>query len=406
LVWTGNKDAVSFYSHEVLPPDKTLKAIVKVGFEQWKDNKWSTVYTSGQKAEELMEVTFTTGTAPDVIPLNNVDYAYPVVNQKFFLTEESNRGFVQLKRGQSYLFTTDYKYEVQFTKPDGTYQAVPFAYNSSNNRIDYSLPGLSSQQNYGFDIVLLNKAGTDQPSVVTDQQNIGTEDDEIILTNKKASSIVRNDLGKSLLDYDFSTSRHSTFARKIESVRKGSAVAGRLSSDVIDLRYDITEGESFEIAELSGTEFTGFKPLVTAKALLTDDYFKEDIYPFNYKTYPVAGLLLARDTTALGFPPVKSIPVSTAYLTEVENNNFNGLARQRFPYIYNLPQIYKEDFVDLQHKIVNRFLGTAQQSQYNYMINGYYKFIRSGYYKVRLQYVLPDGTVGTNADFDFYNFIK
>jgi hypothetical protein len=90
----------------------------------------------------------------------------------------------------------------------------------------------------------------------------------------------------------------------------------------------------------------------------------------------------------------------------VENGNFYGLARQRFPYIYNLPQIYRQDFTDLQQKIVNQFLGTARQADYNYIINGYYRFIREGNYTIELQYTLPDGTKGTSTRFDYYNFIK
>ncbi len=407
LVWSSNSDAVSFYSHEVLPPNKPLKAIVKVGFEQWQNGKWVVVYTSGQKAEEFMEATFTTGTAPDVIPLTNVEYAYPVVDQKFFLRDESNAGYIQLKRGQSYLFSTDYKHEVHITSASNDREALAFTYDAGQNRIKYTLPELDLQTTYGFDVVTLsNAAGGEATAVENTVQAVNDEENTIEVTNRQAATVIRSDVGKSLLNYTIATSRFETFAEKVNSIQKGNAVAGRVSSDVITLQYEITQGEPFEVLEMTGTSFSGSKALVDVKAILSDAYFKEDIDPVVYRNYPVAGIKLDRDVNILGFPPVKSVPVSAAYLTEVENGNFYGLARQRFPYIYNLPQIYRQDFTDLQQKIVNQFLGTARQADYNYIINGYYRFIREGNYTIELQYTLPDGTKGTNTRFDYYNFIK
>ncbi|MBT1705119.1 hypothetical protein [Chryseosolibacter indicus] len=407
LVWTQNKDAVSFYSTEVLPPGKSLKAIVRVGFEEWQRGQWVTVYTAGLKAEELMEASFSTGIAPDVIPINNVEYSYPVVDQKFFLQGESRNAYVQLKRGQSYLFSQDFKHEVQFLLADGSKQSLGFIYDAASNRIKYNMPDLMSQKEYSFNLVTLNKDGSAiQNTPVAESVNVGNEDDIITVANKQASTLIRSDVGRVLLAYQFTTSRHNTLAEKIQSITKGSAAAGRLASDVIDLRYEISSGEPFDVTELVGTEFSGFKPTVNATAVLDDEYYKQDISPILYQNYPVAGIKLERDVNILGLPPIKAIPISTSYLTEVELNNFNGYARKWIPYIYNLPQIYKEDFIDLQHKIVNRFFDTPSQAQYNYIINGYYKFVRSGYYKVKFQYVMPDGTKGTEAYFDYYNFIK
>ncbi|HTJ51833.1 MAG TPA: hypothetical protein VL443_20375 [Cyclobacteriaceae bacterium] len=406
LVWSQMNDNVSFYSHEVLPPTKKLKASVKVGFEQWQNGKWNVVYTSGKKAEEIMEVTFTTGTAPDVIPMTNIEYVYPVVEQKFFLKDETKNGYIQLKRGQSYLFSTEYKHEIQVTGADGV-QSASFTYVPAANKINYTMPELTLHSNYSVNVVTLSKGDSTSQSA-SDQQTdlVNTADDAISVTNRQAGSVVRADVGKSLLGYTFSTGQYGTFREKINTIQKGSAVAGRLSSDVINLQYEIAGGEPFEPMELQGSSYSGGLPLVEATAAINDAYYQEDMYPLIYKNYPVEGITLDRNVNDLGFPPIKAIPLSTSYLTEVENNNYDGIARHRFPYIYNLPMIYKEDFVFLQSKIVNRFLGTSQQSKYDYIINGYYKFIRSGNYTIRLQYTTPDGTKGSNAEFDYYNFIK
>lgn len=407
VIWTSNKDAASFYSDEVLPPNKTLKALVRVGFEQWNGTKWITVYTSGKKAEEFLDVTFTTGTAPAVIPIQNIQYAYPVLDQQFFLKDETKAAYIQLKRGQSYLFDGNYTYEIQLTGSDGIKQSIPFTYVASENKLQYTLHDLGNKQKYSIDVVSFTKNATQQDAAIAEQKETISEGDNTIqVTTRQANDVVRSDVGKVLLTYNFATSTHNTFKEKVSSIQKGSAIAGRLSSDVINLRYETTGGEPFELTELKGTVFSGNEPLIFAEALLIDKYYQEDIYPVVYKDYPIGGLLLTRDTISLGAPPVKAVPISTAYLTEVENNNYSGIARQRFPYIYNLPMIYKQDFVDVQTKVVNRYMGTAEQSQYNYIISGYYKFIRAGNYKIMLGYRLPDGTPGTTAEFEYYNFIK
>jgi hypothetical protein len=271
----------------------------------------------------------------------------------------------------------------------------------------YTIPDLSTSQGYILDVVLFKpNASENTGEGSTTSQVIVQGENAITVTSAEATDVVRGDIGKSLLNYNFTTSAYSTLAQKIQGVQKSSAVAARLASDVINLQYQISGGEPFELAELEGTTFTNESALIKTYAILTDSYYRDDVYPINYKKYPLDGIVLFRDTTQLGFPPAKSINVSTAYLTEVENNNFSGVAKQYFPFIYNLPRIYKDDFVELQNKVVNAFLGTSRQSEYAYIINGYYKFIKSGYYRVRLQYVLPDGTKGTSGDFDFYNFIN
>ena len=405
LVWSSNKDNVSFFSNEVLPPSKKLKATVRVGFEQWLNGKWSIVYTSGQKAEETMDVTFTTGTAPKVIPMSNVEYAYPLADQRYFLKGEFPKGYVQLKRGQSYLFSKDFKHEVQVLREDGV-TSIPFTYDEGSNRLTYSMPELDTQSPYTVSIVTLSQGGNAVAAV--DQQNTiaNSGDDLITVTNRQAGSVVRTDVGQELLAYGFTTSRHATFKEKVESIRKGREVAGYVSSDLINLQYDIVDGEPFDVAELAGGLLAGTKPLVEAEALLTDEYYTTQMYPLVYKEYPVAGMVLERDVTILGFPPKRAVPVSSAYLTEIESGNFNGIARRRFPYIYNLPLAYRQDFVDMQSKIVNRFAGTSQAVKYEDIMSRYCPLIRPGYYTIRLQYVSPDGTKGTYGDFEYYNFIK
>nr|HPI00203.1 hypothetical protein [Chitinophagaceae bacterium] len=69
-------------------------------------------------------------------------------------------------------------------------------------------------------------------------------------------------------------------------------------------------------------------------------------------------------------------------------------------------EIYKNDFLDIQNQIVNKYLGSGQAMQFDYLINGYYPFIRRGIYRVKYQYVLPDGKLGSSKVIGYENPIK
>jgi hypothetical protein len=126
-----------------------------------------------------------------------------------------------------------------------------------------------------------------------------------------------------------------------------------------------------------------------------------------YKNYPAAQniVLTNRDTTELGLYPRRALPVQQFYLQAL-GDEANPHPGTRLPYIYDLTRIYHRDFIDLQAQIVNRFLGTAQQSQYGYIIMGTYPMMRYGPYKVHFQYTLPDGSKGSSGVFSYFNPIK
>jgi hypothetical protein len=165
--------------------------------------------------------------------------------------------------------------------------------------------------------------------------------------------------------------------------------------------------EPFDIADLKGTEQTENKPLIDVAATLDDYYYKQKVYPLLYQDYPVAGeIRVKRNNVAeIGVPPVKALPVRTDYLNRIEQGQYGDLAKQRFPYYYNLPSVYKEDFIDLQHQVINTLMGKGGAA-YDRFLKGAFPFISSEYYKIVMQYVLPGGLKGSSAVFDFYNFVQ
>lgn len=404
LKWNSDQNAVSFYSKEVLPSEATLNMSIKVGFEKWNNSKWATVYTSGELAQEIMETTFTTSTAPDVIPLENVAYAYPVIDQKFFLKDESTTGFIQLKRGQSYLFSDDYTHEVELTDATGAVQAASFTYNTGTNRLQYTLPAIETGSSYAFQLVTLNTDDGAETTTTVSTENVGTDDDEINVNTVAATDVVRTDVGAVLLAYNFTTSQYSTLQQKVSALVKQSAVAS--TSAGISLRYNVTAEEGFEPMELAGVEYTDYAPLVQVEADLKDDYFVNTINPLLYQNYPVEGIRYDRDTDVFGLPPARAISVYTPYLTEIEQDNYQGVAAKYFPYSYNLHHAYQQDFADLQTGLVMKYLDTPRQGEFANVISGRCPVMPVGNYGLTLQYVLPDGTQGTTAVFEFYNFIK
>jgi hypothetical protein len=366
----------SLFIREVLPSQKDVKATVNVTFEELKNGRWAPVYTAGKEAVETKEIAFKTNEAPDNIPLENIVYAYPVVNQKYYLKGESNKGYIQLQFGQSYLF------------PAGM-----------DNKLEMEDSGGSIAKGTGGD-------GT----VKTQNESLldNAEDGSIGIESKQASAETRTDIGKVLLTYDFSTGKYDTFKQKIDNIQKIQAAVKKISSDVLMFEYETRDMEPFDLAELTGTMLSDSKPLISAQATLEDPYYKEKIYPLIYQDYPVQGMIRIknRKTDEYGVPPAKALPLMTTYLNRIESGEFSGLVTKNFPYYYNLPEVYKTDFIDLQSQVVNSYLGNSSNPAYKRFAAGYFPFILPGYYKIKLQYVLPGGTQGTSSTFDYYNFIN
>lgn len=410
LKWNSQKDVASFYSHEVLPPQKDITAIVSVVFEEYTNGRWTPVYTAGKEAIESKTIYFKTSDAPKDIPLRNIVYSYPVVDQKYYLKDETNKGYIQLQHGQSYLFPTDLKNQVELKDNTGTAHRVDFTYNESKRRIEYTMPEVKNSAGYAFSILSLSKEGSSQGATAINNTSLlnDKEEGDINIDNKLASAQTRSDIGSVLLTYDFASSRYSTFKQKVDNIQKTIPAVNKLSSDLLMFEYETTDMEPFDLAELTGTMQTESKPMVVPAATLDEYYYKEKIRPLIYQDYPVMGEIKIknRDENELGVPPVKALPLMTKYLNQLEAGQYNGLVTKRFPYYYNLPKVYKDDFVDLQHQVVNLYMGTTNNAAYNRFVSGRFPFISAGAYRIRLDYVMPGGVKGTSSTFEYKNFIE
>lgn len=409
IKWNTAKDVASFYSHEVLPPLKDITATVNVIFEEYRNNGWKPVYTAGKEALETKTVSFRTTEAPENIPLENIVYSYPVVAQKYYLNGESDKGYIQLQFGQNYLFPAGFDNKVKLADNSGKEYLLDFKYNPATRRIEYRMPATQNNSNYKLSILSLSKAenshtqGVNSSSVFND-----SKEGSIDIENKRASAETRTDIGKELLAYDFSTSKYATLKQKVDNIRKGNPRVVKLSSDVLMFEYETVDMEPFDLADLTGTMQTESQPLISVSATLGEYFYKEKIYPLIYQDYPVQGKirLTNRQEEVYGVPPVKALPVMTTYLNRLESNVYTGLVTKYFPYYYNLPRIFKDDFMDLQYQIINSYIGDSSNPAYKRFLNAGYPIIPSGNYKIKLQYRMPGNVKGTSSEFEYTNFIN
>jgi hypothetical protein len=408
LTWTSMKDRANFVSTDILPPHKPLKAVVEVSFQKMVNGVFQPMYQNGQLAKETEERNFTTGGAPNHIPLTNIDYSYPLVDQKYFLEEEYNKGYIQLKRGQDYLFDDPvWKTEVKINEvgQNNSLNSV-FVYNTTSNEVSYNLPDINQEKNYAFAIVSKNIQTNQNTGSETSTTNINNDDNDInVTTNNAASDSKDGEIER--IGYAFSTSKYKTFPNKMNAIDNQSYNFGVIYSDVIYLSNTINSQEAFEVADLTGTLYSANKPLINASSTLQDDYFGIDINPNIYSSYPFGGTyeITSRDITAFGNPPSKALPLNAYYMMSIENDVNQTWTKQNFPFKYNLPLIYKEDWMNLYNQIVNDQVNgiiTTTHPAYS-LVSKDYLFMRGGFYNVSIKYSIPGDKKTSNFYYRFKN---
>lgn len=407
LTWNSNNDAVSFESAEILPPVSELKALVSVGFEQQNGSSWQTVYDNGKAVSEQREISFTTGTAPDNIPQSNIAWCYPVKDQKYFFPQEYRQAYVQLKRGQAYLFgDSQHKYQAQFTAGEGMLTA-PFGYDAASRQITFALPELKTSQAYSFTLAGIPEA-TGANNVKQETSTITTDGNDIQVTNKKAAGVATSSEARTFLVYNFRTSKYSTFRDKMAAKVTTHPVYQIINTFVGALQADVAGDEAFDDAELWGVDLSGAKPLIQPVAELSDNWYNLDIRPRLYDQYPPAGgfFIAKRDTSLVGFPPVRAVEAMSWYKTMSENEPYRADLIIRLPYRYYLDYYYFNDYRDIQDQVVNRYCNNASSVSdklKQIYIQGVYPLMRRGQYPAWFRYVLPGNVQSSSYRFEFEN---
>lgn len=403
LQWNSDRNGVAFYSSEVLPSKVTVKAAVTVSFEEYKGGTWRTVMTNGERTVETKEISFVTGEAPESIPNSNIQYAYPVLDQAHYYPGETKSSYVQLKRGQSYLFdkTTGWKQALRIKDAGGTAQTPAWNYDTTAKRITWTMPTLNNKQQYTFEIVNLPPAaaGTSQQVAESYTATTGDDGNSTEVRNNAVSGTLTNSGAeeKVILTYGYTTSAYNTFAAKINASSVTQVIREPIySPDVHALQVFTAPTEIFDAQELTGSAYTDNVPMVKGIAQFDNDaYFKNTINPMIYSRYPYNGwVTLPRDSGQSIVPEWAIYPVES-YLLYPDNS--------RLPFRYHLPKQYKTDLVTIQKQLAEKAIYTKLPDDYQTLINTMFIRMQQGNYKMKLIYVLPGGTTGSSAVVDMYN---
>jgi hypothetical protein len=260
IEFTNSKDVANFVSDDILPPSKTLKAIAQVSFMEKKGGIYEVVMVDGKKAVEVEERTFTTGTAPNLIPLSNIKYAYPVVEQENYYIGESNNGYIKLKRGQDYLFD-DPNWTTKTVFATDSKAESNFTYDANENTVKFTVPNLNKQKDYTFALIAKNKNGVSNSSGnQTEEQTVKTEESEeesgvSVTTEVKKAQNLSKDGEIDRLSFVFRTSKYNTLSDKLSALNFNPLWL-KVSSDVVTLQNNMNADEYFDVTELTGSKYT------------------------------------------------------------------------------------------------------------------------------------------------------
>ncbi len=419
LEWNDTNDAVTFKPEETLPSEKEVKVMVEVSFDEKIGGSYQTMVENGKPVIEKMEVVFKTDKAPDHIPLENIAYMYPVLDQKSFYPEEFNKGYVKMKTAQHYLFDSGYEMRAEFvSNSNGQGVRTNLNYDRGKATVFYDIPDMVLNTPYNLNLMACPPGADIQTEIVTEETDLladeeggetnwfdvasNTQEKETINTsgsavvsNRKAANVtISNGAPKSILEYAFKTSHHTTFKDKIRDLNVIDNLTNFIYADVHSLSIKVSDYEYLEKMEIMGGRYTGSKPMIYAQAVLTDSYYKNKIYPLIYEKYPLDGdIRVNREEDLLGVPPIRSFYIGQEYLNNLDNNPNSTWVKNRIPFVYNLPYQYKSDMIQLRHRIVNRYSSSGgdqvKYDAYKYLIQSSFPALPLETYKAQLIYRTP-----------------
>lgn len=400
--WNETNDVLAFNSFEVLPPRKDIKATVQVSFEEQVRGSWVTVITDGKKYMEAAEVTFTTGDAPDYIPLENVAYSYPVIGQLNYYKDETREGYIKLKKGQSYLFSPgpEWRQLGRMTAADGSKSEFAFAHASGT--IQFSTPSnLKTNQIYNLQLLNVpakNAAAIDRNvSEKTNQVSVAGQTTETEIKTKQAEGSIEELQEKSIFGTHFKSSAYPTLSNKISNLSFSRGWTWSIQTGVDELGTTSYGPEFFDGFEYVSSAYDQDK-LIQVEADLTDnnEWYQQLVYPLVYEGYPLNSRAVIRNRTkeTLGLPPIKSVYMrqspSQRKLTEESVLAGNDLSEKPFAVriVYNLPLEIYRDYLDLQATVANLSVSESTE-RINRLLLSQFPVLRQGSYRINLKHLLP-----------------
>lgn len=401
LEWSEDYKTVIFNSFEILPPKSTLTAEVKVTWYVREKGEWTALGGSAPEYEEE-SISFTTGEAPTYIPESNVAYSYPSTGMYNFYPDEYAKGYLQLKKGQSYLFeeNTDFDYEVRMI-PVGKLEGPtsPLTYNSNERVVNYNLPsGLQNEKSHTIVFVKKPKntlkVDENVSSVIEVVHDSETSTLEVEIQDIEGYAVLEEE--ELLYESIFRTSKFKTFEEKVNAITWNHGVKEIYTLKVLQPTLLTSKApEIFDEYEVKGD--VNVKPLVQFTAKLNNNWYNNKIYPLNYEYYPVSSKIKIswRDPATLGVPPHKGMFIvqdefpllSNSIIYSGEDLTVGG----KLEFVLDMSFYAYRDFKDLQAKaftVYGSISSSPPEGAYRLMSRAYSN-ISAGDYDFNVSYYLP-----------------
>lgn len=402
ITWNSGNDVAGYNSDDILPPNKEITASVQVSFEESVNGVWSAVLFNGKKVTEKMESTFTSGTAPDYIPVSNIEFSYPVLNQFNYYRNEYNQGYIKLKKGQPYLFVPPpgFVQKGKMSSDAGDQLIFNIAYTSA--MVTFSLPQeLRNSNIYALDLVNIPAAAAEaidrNVSTVSSQIEKGfSGESSAEMQTKKAEGTIETLQEKSMLTYYFRTSKYSTFIEKINSMQISTGWRWPLRTNVHELGVTLTGDEMFDKIEISKSG--NLAPIIQFEALFSETaWYNNLINPLIYSGYPLVpdAVISWRDLSVTGLPPTKAVYIrqypNNRMLTELDLSGTStiGIAESG-AFVYDVAHYVDLDFYDIRSKLAIWYANhPTYNPQISRVLESIFPGIKYGNYPIDVMYVLP-----------------
>jgi hypothetical protein len=409
IQWNDAKDVAILKTREILPPQSNLKISAKIHWERKvSGGSWEVMKTDNQVFYEVKESSFTTGTAPNFIPEENVSYSYPITHQYNLHVKESGDGYVKLEYGQEYLFRateggTTWSYTARFKDAKGKISEVPLSYNAGATTANFSIPStLEKESIYTLTFIKRPQQGTSidqnvQRSEV--KQNAGDENEMSVQSNTLSGTITQ-DVEKEIYSQAFRTSKFSTFNEKWTSLGNGNDLFDVATGNVAVIGKRSNTLETFDEYELVGKK--NVQPLVQVSASPENTWLKNIIFPLMYDLYPYdADIKIEwRNPDQLGVKPLKGVKLTNNMdLFKLTDDNVTaGIAPSKSGNVligYYLSYYTYWDYSELLNKVSAKYLDnwSSRPAGVKKLLSATgYTDLLEGYYPVDVVYTLP----GTN----------
>ncbi len=408
IVWNSTKESAVIKTFETLPAQSELKVSVKIHWQKKLNNSiWEDIknLNSGRVDYETKQVVFTTGLAPDFIPDENVAYSYPIKMQYNFYNKESDKGYVQLKQGQSYLFENKpdqpaWKFLARFQGINGSINDVNLTYDANVKRVNFALPqNLPAETIHKLIFLRVPQSTTDINENVDKKEDLvnAGNDNNVTVTSVSLKGNFIQGAEKDIYNSAFRTSKYSSFNDKITSFSGENNLFIPNINNTLTLAQRNNTDETFDNFEL-GENVAEECKLVQLYVGTDNDWYKNEIYPLVYEDYDKSGLTLTNRAPLekLGVPPLKAVKLftdegRTSYQLE-ESDITSGTTSRKTGTVtveYYFSFYAFNDYAELRNKAGG--LAIAGKSGYEKLLsyNTVYPGLKAGRYPVILKYVLP-----------------